>query len=336
MIKKITYKLLLFFTLVLAIHYVYLYTLYPSDLKKYSPLLVQCKTLSKDVSVIYFGESSNTAYAEKDSLKQTISEMVAGMIPKKKMATIDTFAVHAGIYKEWLKSLNPKGKECVIVTLNLRSFGAAWIHSKIESNLNKSVRLSETPYAGINRLLLALRMPADQTPLQCDRQIINDWRNEKLPFKSPFSYKTTKEWDDGYYKKLKNNGASHKDSARIILACHYIKAFAFTIHDNNPRVKDFDEIAAWSAKNNVKVYFNILAENIHYADSLVGKELVYLMRQNRDYLIKRYKAKNIEMIDNLEAIESKYFIDKNWTTEHYTDKGRMIIARNIVEHLKLK
>ena len=84
------------------------------------------------------------------------------------------------------------------------------------------------------------------------------------------------------------------------------------------------------------VFFNILPENINLADSLVGKELVYLMRKNRDFLVQRYSGKGVVVIDNLESVQSDYFIDKNWTTEHYTDKGRIIIAKNIVEHLNLK
>jgi hypothetical protein len=40
------------------------------------------------------------------------------------------------------------------------------------------------------------------------------------------------------------------------------------------------------------------------------------------------------VIDNLETIEGKYFIDKNWTTEHYTYQGRMRIAKHLATELK--
>ena len=77
-----------------------------------------------------------------------------------------------------------------------------------------------------------------------------------------------------------------------------------------------------------------MAENIEYADSLVGKELVFLMKRNRDYLVQRYNKNNCRVIDNLELVTGKEFTDQHWTTEHYSYKGRMIIARNISESLK--
>lgn len=77
-----------------------------------------------------------------------------------------------------------------------------------------------------------------------------------------------------------------------------------------------------------------MAENSEYADSLVGKELVFLMSQNRDYLVKRYTKGNCVVVDNLGLVSGRDFIDQNWTTEHYNYKGRMAIAKNLAEHLK--
>jgi hypothetical protein len=321
----------------LIINVLYTYSLYPRDFKTYSPVLTQCKSVAPGADIVYFGESSNMTVSENDSVKETISGLISVLVPEKRVVAIDTYAVHSGIYKYWAKQFSSFNKpKCIIITMNLRSFGAAWIHSKAESSLKKSVRMAETPFAALNRFALALRMPSDKTQLQSERETLMQWRHEELDFPYPFPYKTTKEWDDGTSEKLKNKNISHSDSTRIMLACHYIKAFAFRIKDNNPRVNDFDKIAEWGKANNVKIYFNLLAENIQLGGTLVGKELVYLMQQNRDYLVKRYSARGAIVIDNLEIVEPEYFIDKNWTTEHYSDKGRMKIARNVVEHLNLK
>ncbi|MGZ4090779.1 MAG: DUF4843 domain-containing protein, partial [Bacteroidia bacterium] len=302
-----------------------------------SHILYQCKHLKPNTDIVYFGESSNMTTDDKDSVKKSISELVAGQLPGVSLVTIDTFAVHAGIYKKWIEQFSPANKpKEIIITMNLRSFGASWIYSKLESSILKSVRLSQTPFAGFNRLFLALRMPGDKTSIERQREVVSAWKKEELYLQPPFPYKTTKEWDDSMAAKLKNENFTYADSSRIMLACHYIKAFAFNIKEMNPRVKDFDAIAGWAAENKVKLCFNILAENINLADSLVGKELVYLMRKNRDFLVRRYSGKGVVMIDNLEKVEPEYFIDKNWTTEHYTDKGRIKIAKNIVEHLNIK
>jgi hypothetical protein len=58
------------------------------------------------------------------------------------------------------------------------------------------------------------------------------------------------------------------------------------------------------------------------------------MRDNRDKLIKRYEAMGATVIDNLELVPSEHFLDKKWTTEHYNDKGRILIAKNVAKHIK--
>ena len=77
-----------------------------------------------------------------------------------------------------------------------------------------------------------------------------------------------------------------------------------------------------------------MAENVQYADSLVGKDLVFLMRRNHDFLVNRYNRAHCRVADNFDKVEGKLFIDQNWTTEHYLLKGRMVIAKNLAEEIK--
>jgi hypothetical protein len=77
-----------------------------------------------------------------------------------------------------------------------------------------------------------------------------------------------------------------------------------------------------------------MAENVQYADSLVGKDLVFLMKQNRDLLMKRYNHDGVTVVDNLELICGYDYIDQNWTTEHYNQRGRMKIAQHLARALK--
>ena len=94
------------------------------------------------------------------------------------------------------------------------------------------------------------------------------------------------------------------------------------------------EIVKLCKQKRVRLIFNLLAENIQYADSLVGKDLVFLMKQNRDLLIERYNRNGVLVVDNLELVCGKDYIDQNWTTEHYKQNGRMIIAQNLAISLK--
>ena len=119
------------------------------------------------------------------------------------------------------------------------------------------------------------------------------------------------------------------------MSTRYIKTYGFQINtETNPRIKDFDEIVAVAKQKKLNIVFNLLAENVAYADSLVGKDLVFLMQQNKQLLIDRYTQKGALVVDNFEVVLGKDFIDQRWTTEHYKERGRRAIAKNVAEALK--
>jgi hypothetical protein len=48
----------------------------------------------------------------------------------------------------------------------------------------------------------------------------------------------------------------------------------------------------------------------------------------------RYNKEGVIVVDNLELVKGIDYIDQAWTTEHYKQKGRQAIAKNLAEHLK--
>lgn len=336
MSKKIAYKIIAFLITLAVVNLAYQFTLYPIDVKKNAPCAYQCKHLPEGVDLLYFGESSNFTVDGDDSTKLYISELIAHFAPKLKVVTIDTPAVHAGIYKYWINQMDKNLPKAIIVTMNLRSFDAAWIHSKLETPLIRGIRLLKPTPKIFNRFLLSVKNFEDKTTPERDTLLQQEWRTKQLVFPYPFKYKTVRQWDNAMANGgwLKPDGSW--DFEKIKLGAHYIKGFAFNINENNPRIADFDEIAAWGLKNKVKVYFNLLAENVAQADSLVGKDLVFLMKNNRDYLVNRYTKMGATVIDNLESVGINDFLDKDWTTEHYNYKGRIAIAKKIVQQINNK
>ena len=319
-----------------GLNFIYNQTLYKNDLIDKSKEAYDIKDLQNGTDIFYFAESSNFNNRESDSIKNSISEITNLFFPALKITAINKPASHGGIFKYWLKQLDLKNKnpKAVVVTLNLRSFDATWIHSKLETQLQESMVLTK-PYPNLfNRFLLSLQAFDNKTEQQREQEMIKDWENSILTFPFPFKYKTVAEWDRGTA-----NGSFEKpdgtwDIEKIVLACHYIKAYAFDLNEQNPRIKDFDEISNWCEKNKMPLYLNLLAENVQYADSLVGKELVFLMKRNRDFLVNRYHKKNCKVVDNMELLDGKEFTDQTWTTEHYGFRGRMVIAKNLAENLK--
>ncbi|MBK9284295.1 MAG: hypothetical protein IPM51_08215 [Sphingobacteriaceae bacterium] len=337
MIKKVLIRIMFILVLITGVNYIYIYTFYPMNLRDLCEHVLIMKQKSDSTDVLYFSESSNFNAREDDSTYLSISELSNLFYPSIKIHAVNQPASHAGIYRYWLNQIDLKNNKpkAIVVALNMRSFDAAWIYSPAESSLQESIALLQPYPPIINRFLLSLQAFNDITETEREFKMKGLWKKEKLTLKNgDLKYKNTWDWDkamgEGSY--LKEDGSWDFDKIR--LACHYVKAYAFNIKETNPRIKDFDFIVKWSEKNGIPLYFNLLAENIEYADSLVGKDLVFLMKENRDFLMNRYNTGNCKVIDNLEKINGLEFSDQTWTTEHYGYKGRMIIARNLAETLR--
>lgn len=336
MAKKISIKILLLLLVATGLNFIYSLTFFKSDLKEKSTEILEIKQTQENTDIYYFGESSNITFKPGDSTQSSISQLTNLFFPSLRITNINKYATHGGIYKHWIKEIDLKKKKpaAVIITLNLRSFDAAWIHSKLETQLQESMVLTR-PYPKLfNRFCLSLQAFDNKTEQQREQDMLEDWRTKPLVFPYTFKYKTTAEWDYGMAQGTYVKPDGSWDMEKIALACHYIKGYAFNLDESNPRIRDFDEIAGWCSKNKVNLYLNLMAENIAYADSLVGKDLVFLMKQNRDFLVKRYAKGNCSVVDNLELVRGKEFIDQNWTTEHYDYKGRMRIAKHLAENLE--
>jgi hypothetical protein len=334
---SILYKFIVLLIILVGLNFVYTYFFYEKDLQKYSDIIELPRKVYNDKSeIIYIGESSDFTSRSNDVDKRAISDFISDYYPAKKFGFIRKAASHAGIYYELLRNIPENSNiKTVIVTLNLRSFDANWIYSNLETPLQKSIVLIKDYPPLFNRLLLAFRGYDIKTDAEREKQFKEKWKKDILVFPQPFKYNNVIDWDKGMATEGKRNPDGSINYPVTELACHYIKTYAFQIDTlTNPRIKDFDKIVALARERNWNLVFNLLAENIVLADSLVGKELVYFMKQNRDLLIKRYNKNGAIVVDNLECVPNKEFIDQNWTTEHYAENGRRIVAKNVADSLR--
>lgn len=337
MIKKLIYKILLFLLGLVALNYIYKYTLFEKDLLKYSDIIELIRAVPDSTEILYVGESSNTSTFKTDQDRRPISAFVGDYFPNKVVSDITKPASHAGNYFVYLQNL-PKDSdlETVIVTLNLRSFNAQWIYSDLETALQKSMVLLRPYPPLVNRFMLSFKDYDIKTDDERATQFKEKWDRDILRFPYQFPYKTVAEWD--YYQAQK--GILNEDGSRnqelTELSCHYIKAYGFQIDTNNHiRLKDFDKIIELAKKRHWNLVFNLMAENYQKAEQLVGSDLVFLMEENRKKLIQYFKDRDVPVVDNLYAVDDELFTDQNWTTEHYHEKGRKTVAKNVAESLKV-
>ena len=148
-VKKIALKVVLLMGILFALNWVYERFLFEGDLDKYSEAGSLLYAVRDSAEVLYLGESSDFTISDEDTDKRSISKYLAEYFPKMKVLPVSKGALHASNYYDLLNNMPSKGPlKTVVVTMNLRSFGAAWIHSKLETALQKEMvllqlRLSE-------------------------------------------------------------------------------------------------------------------------------------------------------------------------------------------------
>ena len=336
-IKKILIRIIVIAVVLFAFNYIYKRFFYEQDIQKYSEIINLLRDVQDNSEILYLGESSNFTFRSDDVDKRPISEFIADYYPEKKLGTINKGAVHAGIYKVILENIPESSPvETIIITMNLRSFNAGWRYSKLETSLQKQIVLLKDNPPLFNRFILSFKGYDIKDDDQRTKQVKRNWRKNKLEFPFDFPYTTVTDWDREMAKInwLKPDGTRDKD--KVQLGCHYVKTYAFQIDTNsNQRIKDFDNIVKLCKKRGWNLVLNLMAENLEKANTLVGKELVYLMKQNRDLLVDRYSKKGVIVVDNLNNIHNDQYIDQNWTTEHYAETGRKTIANNVADSLKV-
>jgi len=335
-IKKILIRILALLLIAVVSKAVYSKWFYEGDIEKYSEIYNLIRAIPNDADIIYMAESSNNTSRKDDKDKRKISDFVGDYYPDLNTYEITKPASHAGIYKVLLENIPEENTvQTVVVTLNLRSFNAQWIYSILETPLQKSIVLLKDYPPLVNRFLLSFKAYDGKTEKERRQQIRAKWKRDKFDMPDGFKFKDVIEWNLWMFSTgLKNNNGK-KDFKKTELACHYIKTYGFQIDVlKNPRIKDFDDIVDLANKKDWNLVFNLLADNIEMADELVGDDLVYMMNQNAKLLIDYYESKGVKVIDNFTVVESEQFINQNWTTEHYAEKGRKIIAKNVATGIK--
>ncbi|MFW5803873.1 MAG: hypothetical protein ACOCWG_01425 [bacterium] len=334
--RKILIRILIITSMMIFFNFIYEKYFQENDIQEHSSIINLVRQVQDSSKIIYLGESSNFTSHPGDTNKQSISQMIADYFPGISLGTINKGALHSQNYLVLLENLPVNSPvKTIIVTMNLRSFGADWIYSDLETYLQKSMVLLKYNPPLFARFILSFKAYEIKTNKERDKQKRHKWDVEELIFPYPFPYKNVNKWDKGMFDKGIQKEDGSKDWEQTALACHYIKSYAFQIDTNsNPRIKDFDNIMKLAKKRGWNVIFNLMAENMEKARELIGNDLLYLMNSNRDILVDRYTKMGAIVVDNLYDVPNEEFIDQDWTTEHYAQHGRKIIAKNVADSLK--
>jgi len=97
------------------------------------------------------------------------------------------------------------------------------------------------------------------------------------------------------------------------------------------RIIDFNEIISISKKRNWNLVFHILPENMETMEALVGNSLPKIVQENSTKLAEYFSQKGVTVVNGVSLNKGEEFSDKAYPTEHYAEKGRMVVAQKIKE-----
>jgi hypothetical protein len=323
-VKYIFYRLSGVILIVVIGSVIYQFTIYP-QIKKSEGWLQELaeNKLDKHASIYYFSSSTNKSTAPIDSDKRSIVEIVQSVVGQK-ITSIDTGAIHCGIFYEILKKIpESQSIDKIIVDLNVRSFGNNWIHSGLENSLQRNL-IYWNNYPGVyNHLRASLKMYNYQAPAVHIRAIEYGEKFTKIPFRKP--HNTIKNWCDSLFNIPNHNEAG----------LEMIKHFGHFIDEKNPMLENADLIVEWCKKRSIPLVFIILPEDVSKMRRLVGEDLASLVEKNADFLEKRYSSKSVEVINLVNDLDENVFFE-SFPTEHYKSFGRKYVAQKMIEIINVK
>ncbi len=315
---KIIYRISLFLVITNAIGFAYSH----SDAFKVfiwmeSDQLFQVEKV-RNCELVYTSASSNFSQND-ESDKRKISQFIDDFYPGLAMEACNIPASHIGYHFKLLKLIPENSRvKTVICAINLRSFGADWRNSELETALNKQAVMYAQRPPLLNRFLLSLNAYDDKQANERADDRMDEWGQELLPYANPKNsvnnWCQLEKWGDWRNPKRQ-------------LADQFIKQYAFIIDENNSRIQNLDALVTLAEKRDWNLILSILPENIEKADSLVDEDLTNLIFANSEWIKTRYSShQNVSVLNNVNILSSEHFTDKDFPTEHYDAKGRMIVA----------
>ena len=307
----------------MAISYIYEKTLYKATLKEEGWLKnIGDHSFAKKADILYFSASPNSAYSLADTDKRSIDQMIQDQLKGYTIESLDTGSIHGGVFLHALHQMPKDYKpKMIMVDMNLRSFGIRWLQSGLENSIQRNMSYWNNNLGIYNRINAALKNYAYIPYHERFEAVDYDDRFNRLPFKDSCS--TIKKWVDSI-GRIRAEGD--------VIGQEFVRFFGFQITKKNPMMAYYDQIVDFCDKNDIKLVFLILPENVEVMENKAGVNLKKLCYKNIQYLKNHYANSSVTIIDALDDLNASYFFE-TYPTEHYIATGRKIVADKVIKKL---
>jgi hypothetical protein len=337
MINKYLIRFLVFISILVVSNYIYKYTQWPKDQTEHANLLDSLNNVSSITDILYLSSSSNYFCPKSDTSKKWISEYLNDFYPKKRVNAIHKGYMHAGVFLSILQNIPETSPiETIIISVNLRSFGAYWIYSDVETSYSSQMLMMNYNYPVLlRRFLLSLDYYDNKSKEERKQQFLKALESNTFRYTDEgFPYKNAINWDTTLAQSGKYlNPDGSWDLPKSEYACNLVKAFAFELDSLNSRITDLDKIVKYCNKRNWNLLFHILPEDIGNTGVLIGDDLNRFISNSSKFVFDRYKSQGVNIINNYNILDESFFYE-TYPTEHYIAHGKFVIAKSIAQQLK--
>jgi hypothetical protein len=273
--------------------------------------------------VLFFGDSVNFCYAPTDVDRRGISEMLASMMPERRLVTVGNRAYHMGVYDAYTRFSLRHGRKkpkMIVVPVNLRSFTTHWIMNPgwrfddLQRYLRHAGIIDDLAY----RPLKCLKAGGDPGMTQDQYQLAQVYDGRKVVGR-------VKDFIGSEDDKVTDEKKRNK----------VVFYFMQGLDKKNERVCQMLRLAHYTKIRGYKVLFYIGPVDFQTCDKLLGNErFSKQMKTNADYIMKILDDAGYDALDLSRTLGSDSFYYRSpYPDEHLNEKGRRYVAERLKERI---
>lgn len=279
---------------------------------------------TKQINLLVYGDSVSERVSNSDTNKKKLFEMIHHKIGNDiSYYHITHSAYYADIYNLYIRyilSLDIKIDE-IIVPINLRNFSPQWDYNPIYQCMSHISAL---------KLLLENKNIAIRDEQNNSLKTVNDFFESEVNYiGSPYKYIHNFQNIVMSAPKTENDKIERK---KIIFTYHYMNK----IDQYHHKFKPFEDMVELCNKNKIKLFLYLTPINYEGGVKFVGKSFSDNLRSNAatvcNQILKSVKADlgALTIKDFSMLLTSDFFFNREETTEHLNENGRILLAENII------
>jgi hypothetical protein len=279
------------------------------------------KAISEKTDVIFFCDSTNFAYSKQDNDKRTISQMLQGMIPERKILTIDHGAFGMDMYLAFCKYICRANNRpnVVIIPVNMRSFSPGW-DQRPDWQFEQERFFLEHP------LIRSFYKPLAVFKVISTNEISVEQYNKTSVYCGDKVIGTVREFD--FRSDDPNSITDEKIRKKFIFN------YMYPLTPDHRKLQSMMQVVNVLNSIDVKVVFYITPLDIEEGRKYLSDVFNDRVRANVELVKALLREQNIEPLDLSQNLPSEHFSWTVYPNEHLDQAGRLYVANHLAEALR--